>query len=320
VPAVKVRNLDSEADLANLVSLNCSGISAWRHYDREARPGAPARWSELSRWERWQHGGPWFDSKLLAFHLGVVKEAGGIVFVAWEGESLVGELELVFGFDGPEGSRAHIAWMTVDPGRRRQGVGSLLLRYGRRVARDRGCHRIATCPEDQTTQAFYETKGFRTTTRIAEFTKQLAKSSKHASSDSLQAIPLTWDSRPRPPDGFRLVIGDDQSPRYTWTSLRQMRTLYGLLELEAPLPNAWLLRLDEAEAITVDYEHVRLWLSPQGIKTPNFPRTTLQRTEQLSRANAVSRLTAAAFSSEFPLLRAEGYTLQKEYPYLTLPL
>jgi hypothetical protein len=99
-----------------------------------------------------------------------------------------------------------------------------------------------------------------------------------------------------------------------------MRALYALLELEAPLPNAWLLRLNEAEAITVDYEHVRLWLSPEGIKTPDFPRTALQRTEQLSRANAASRLTAAAFSSEFPLLRAEGYTLQKEYPYLVLPL
>jgi len=320
VPAVKVRNLDSEADLANLVSLNCSGISAWRHYDREARPGAPARWSELSRWERWQHGGPWFDPKLLAFHLQVVKEAGGIVLVAREGETLVGELELVFGFDDPEGSRAHLAWMTVDPARRRQGVGSLLLKHGRRVARSRGCHRITTYPDDQGAQGFYETQGFRTATRIAEFTKQLAKSSKRASSGSLQAIPLNWDSRPRPPGGFRLVIGDNQSSRYTWTCLRQMRTLYALLELEAPLPNAWLLRLDEAEAITVDYEHVRLWLSTQGIKTPDFLRTALQRTEQLSRTNAVSRLTAAAFSSEFPLLRAEGYILQKECPYLVLPL
>ena len=315
-----MRNLDSEADLADIVSLNCSGISAWRHYDREARPGAAARWSELSRWERWQHGGPWFDPKLLAFHLQVMKEAGGIALVAREGETLVGQLELVPSFDDPEGSRAHLVWVAVDPARRRQGVGSLLLKHGRRVAHGLGCHRIITYAEDQRAQAFYESQGFQTVTRIAEFTKQLAGSSTDPSSGTLQSIPLTWDSRPRPPNGFRLVIGDNDSPRYTWTCLRQMRTLYALLELETPPPNPWLLRLDEAEAVTVDYEHVRLWLSPQGSEAPGFPRTALQRTEQLSRANAVSRLTATAFSPRFPFLRAEGYALQKEYPYLTLTL
>lgn len=249
-----------------------------------------------------------------------MKEAGGIVLIAREGEILVGELELVFDFDDPKKSRAHLAWMTVDPARRRQGVGSLLLKHARRAAHDRGCHRITAFPEDQTAQAFYETQGFRMATGIAEFTKQLVRASKYASGGSMQAIPLSWDSRPRPPDGFRLVIGDNYSPRYAWTYLRQMRSLHALLDLEAPLPNPWLLRQDEAEAITVDGEHVRLWLSPRGRETPDFLRAALQRTEQLSRANAVSRLTAAAFSAEFPLLRAEGYALQKEYPYLVLPL
>lgn len=249
-----------------------------------------------------------------------MKEAAGLVLVAREGETLVGELELVFGFDNPEGSRAHLTWMAVDPACRRQGVGSLLLKHGRRVARNRGCHRITTYPEDQTAQAFYETQGFQAATCIAEFTKQLARSSKHMSSGSVQAIPLSWDSRPQPPNGFKLVIGDTHSPRYTWTCLRQMNSLYALLDSEAPLPNLWLLRQNDAEAVTVDYEHVHLWLTHQGCETSDFLRTALQRTEQLSRANAISCLTATAFSPQFPLLRAEGYTLQKEYPYLELSL
>jgi hypothetical protein len=195
-----------------------------------------------------------------------------------------------------------------------------MLKRGRRIARDRGCHRITAYPEDETAHAFYESQGFQVVTRIGVFAKELAKFSKQPSGGSVQAIALGWDTRPHPPNGFRLVIGDNDTSYYAWTCLRQMSALYALLGSEAPRPNLWLLRQEEAEALTVDYDCVRLWFSSQGFATSDFQHAALRKTEQLSSTNGVLRLTAAAFSSQFPLLRAEGYTLQKEYPYLALSL
>jgi GNAT superfamily N-acetyltransferase len=306
--------------LADLVRLNCRGVNTWRHYDNEARPHAPAEWNDLSRWERWQHGGPWFDPKLLALHLQVMKESSSAVLIAQDSEIPVGELELVFDFDNPEDRRAHIARLVVDPSHRGQDVEGLLLRQARRLARNRGCNRISVFPEDEVAQTSYESRRFRAFGGIAELTKQLVKSPNHESSDSVHALRLTWDSRPHPPQGFKMIIGNTSSPRYLWTCLRQMNSLYNLLDRRIQPPSLWLLRQDEAEAITVDYEYVRLWLSPTGCEASHFLRTALQKTEQLSMNNRITRLTAAAIGSQSALLQAEGYSLQKESPCLVLRL
>jgi len=320
VPTVSIRKVDPEGDLAGLVLLNRSTISTCRHYDREARAGTPASWNELSRWERWQHGGPWFDPKLLTLHLQIMKESASVVLVAKEGETVLGELELVFDFDDPQESRAHLARMAVNQTGRHEGVTKLLVRHARRLARSRGCHRITTSAEDQASQTFYESQGFRKIGSSAELTKHLAKSSKQASEGALQAIRLSWDSRPQPPHGFKMVIGNDYSPRYVWTSLRQMNSVYTLLDVQAPLPSLWLLRQDEAEALTVDHEQVRLWLSTKGCDASDFLRAALERTEQLSMSNAVTRLTAIAFTPRADLLKQGGYAVQKERPYLAMLL
>jgi hypothetical protein len=152
------------------------------------------------------------------------------------------------------------------------------------------------------------------------FVKELANFSQKPGGRSVQAIPLSWNTRPHPPNGFRLVIGDNYTSYYAWTCLRQMSSLYALLGAEKPRPNLWLIREEEAEALTVDYEYVRLWFSSEGFASSGFQHAALQKTEQLSRANGVSRLTASALSPQFSLLRAEGYTLQKEYRYLALSL
>ncbi len=56
--------------------------------------GKAAKYEDLTPAQRWLHGGPWMDPKLLALHVRRYMEVGGAVLVADRGGSVVGEVEL----------------------------------------------------------------------------------------------------------------------------------------------------------------------------------------------------------------------------------
>ncbi len=318
--SIVIEPVSSEKDLAKLVELNCKDIDEWRHYDKTCQPGRPAAWSELSRWERWQHGGPWLDPDLLEFHLHMIKETNGSVLVARKDEVIIGELDLVFESEAHQDNRGHIVWMIVDSDHRRKDIGTLLLEQGLQIAEHHSCQYITSYPEDDFSNAFYLAQGFRATRKIAEYTKQVEPASNQGKNSDVQIIPLEWKTRKRPPQGFSLTIGNNYAPTYVWTYLRKMDQLYSLMDSDAPRPHLWLLRKDEAEAITMDHGIVRLWISQLDNKEPNFLNVALQDTECLSRSNQVTSLVAYAFPTESGVLKNDGFILQREYPFLTLRL
>ena len=312
--------VNPETDIEALVSLNCREVDEWHHYSKDGMQGAPSTWEELSTWERWRHGGPWLDSDLLSLHLKIIEEAGGTVLVARQKGEIIGELEAAYDMQSLEGGRAHIVWMVVDPAWQRKGVGSLLAKQGREIAKKMGCHLLTVSSQDQVSSDFYTSQGFQKTDSLLFFSKELGDEKGAVQIDDVQMLPLEWKQRPQPPIGFRLVIGNNYTPAYTWSYLRHMIELYELMKVDIPPPKLWLLRQNASEAVTVAHKFVRLWHSPQGKETSDFLARALMTTEELSRKNDVSQLNAYTFPSHQRLLETAGFTLRGQEAYHSFPL
>lgn len=87
----------------------------------------------------------------------------GVVFVAREGESILGMVNLLFTVSTALGGRvALLEDMIVSPNARGAGVGSELLRHAVAFARRKGCKRITllTDGRNQAARRFYARHGF----------------------------------------------------------------------------------------------------------------------------------------------------------------
>jgi ribosomal protein S18 acetylase RimI-like enzyme len=317
-PTINTVNL--ETDVEALVSLNCREVTEWHHHAKDGSREALSTWKDLSTWERWRHGGPWLDPSLLSLHLKILEEIGGTVLVARQNGEIIGELEVSYDIGSPERRRAHIVWMVVDPAWQRKGIGTLLVKQGQKMASKMGCQLMTVSSEDQKSYSFYSSLKFQKTDSLLHFSKELEKGKTHAQIDDLQIIPLEWNQRPKPPIGFKLVIGNNYTPSYTWSYLRHMGKLYELMNLDVPSPQLWLLRQKEAEAVTVAHNFIRLWLSPEGENSSSFLATALRITEELSRKTKVAQLHAYSFRSHRKPVEAAGFVLRCEEPYLALTL
>ncbi len=315
-----IDTINPDTDIEALASLNCREITEWHHYVEDGSRGAPSTWEKLSRWERWRHGGPWLDPNLLQLHLKILEEAGGVVLVARQKEEIIGELEIAYDVGIPQERRAHIVWIVVDPAWQRKGIGKLLIERGQELAAKMGCQLMTVSSQDQASYNFYTSLKFQKTDRLLYFTKVLGNGKPQVQTSDVHMIPLEWKQRPQPPIGFKLAIGNNYTPSYTWSYLRNMSKLYELMKVDIPSPQLWLLRQKKAEAVTVAHNFIRLWLSPEGEKSTGFLATVLRITEELSRKNKSSQLKVYSFPSHRKLLEASEFTFRTEESYLSKPL
>ena len=88
----------------------------------------------------------------------------GLFFVAADGDAIVGTV--LAGYDGHRGWLYSVA---VDPGRRRSGIGSQLVRHAEQALAELGCPKmnIQVRADNAAVVAFYESLGFRTEERIS---------------------------------------------------------------------------------------------------------------------------------------------------------
>jgi ribosomal protein S18 acetylase RimI-like enzyme len=88
----------------------------------------------------------------------------GLFFVAVDGDSIVGTV--LAGYDGHRGWLYSVA---VAPNRRRDGIGSQLIRHAEQALAQRGCPKlnIQVRADNAAVVAFYESLGFQTEERIS---------------------------------------------------------------------------------------------------------------------------------------------------------
>jgi GNAT superfamily N-acetyltransferase len=307
-----IERIDPKADVPDLVSLNRKDLET----DETV---SPREWQHLSRMERWQQGGPWLDHQTLALHLDVMEEAGGIILIARTPKLLMGELELLFEKQVEGMPRAFIAWMVVHPRFRHQGIGSQLVKHAANLAKAQGSTQLFTTAENQEATQFFEANNFQIIDQEAQFSKTL-KPFRKPPSLGIQQISLQWKQREHTPMGFIPSIGINYTSAYIWSYLRRTDHLYSMLAIDVPRPQLWLLRLEEKEALTVDYPFLRIWLAKDNVQDTEFLTAVLTITEYLSWKNGVAKLSAFSHQKQYDFFKERGYQLQQEQPFLRLSL
>ncbi len=83
-------------DLDAIIHLNRLITENWNYYTYENGvfvKGSQANPDDLSNFEQWYHGGPWNNPEVFLLYIEIVYKSGGTIFLAWEGDTLVGEVD-----------------------------------------------------------------------------------------------------------------------------------------------------------------------------------------------------------------------------------
>jgi ribosomal protein S18 acetylase RimI-like enzyme len=94
----------------------------------------------------------------------------GDIFVARDDGEIVGMVNLLYTVSTALGARvAFLEDMVVSPNRRRQGIGSNLIRHAVKIAKERSCMRITllTDGDNEGAQRFYRRHGFSRSSMVA---------------------------------------------------------------------------------------------------------------------------------------------------------
>ncbi|MCL2299745.1 MAG: GNAT family N-acetyltransferase [Firmicutes bacterium] len=105
---------------------------------------------------------PWREADECAAWLNKRLERGFYIRVAGIGEQVLGHGEWIV-TDSPQGKFLYLGMLQVDAAFQRRGIGRAMLADGARYAREQGCGRVVTSPEnddDGASLAFYEKCGF----------------------------------------------------------------------------------------------------------------------------------------------------------------
>ena len=159
---IRVRRGIFPEDISKIVALNVSDVAEWRHRGSDFEDLGPATWNELTKFERWVHGGPWLDPDLLRHYAQVTTAAGGEILIAETDEGdIVGELDYIKGPDPPHGIRGHLIWVITHLDWRRQGIGRKLVEEAKTRLEGMNIKSLRTWPEDERSEQFYICTGFQ---------------------------------------------------------------------------------------------------------------------------------------------------------------
>ncbi len=197
------------ADVAAITAIHCSDNRQWFRF--EARGRVPARYEDLSLYERWLNGGPWMSLETCAVHLNRLLLAGHYALVAEIDHQIAGEAELFLSEEpAPMGRTLHLSILYVHRDWQRHGAGSALVREACELARELGCHTLTVVPE---IRPFYAKLGLEPGLRLVE-TQTATR--EHTSPYPPEPI---LDGRYAVVRGLPLPIGRYQSACQAWEDL-----------------------------------------------------------------------------------------------------
>ena len=200
-------------DTVAISELFCAQIPTWQRLDDAGRVQDVER-SELSIYERWQHGGPWMSVETGALHLSHLLHGAGTPLVV-EDDGQIVACSILYEGDEPEPFGRHLSMEhpTVLPGHDQKGAVSALLAAAREQLQEHGVRRLLlplVLPEQQQE---YAGRGFSERARIlrlgipARVGQGFYRSSEWA------------DPAPRKISGWYMPIGRLGSARQQWETL-----------------------------------------------------------------------------------------------------
>lgn len=210
-------------DAAAITAIHTSDVPQWSRIDSEGR-SHPAAYSDLTVYERWQHGGPWMSLETCAVHLNRLLAGAGIPLVAVRDGEVLAEAEVYESFEAPPfGHHLEISIIATHTAYHHQGLGTALVEYICQMARLMKCERVTV--SDANARGFYEKTGFTQTHtgRGVRFTPQAGRV-------FYQATPLTERS-PLQVKGWYMPFGRLRGSRQEWDRLFPQDWAAGIPEI-----------------------------------------------------------------------------------------
>ena len=209
---MKVRQATLD-DTAAISELHCAHIPVWQRLDENGQVQDVAR-SELSIYERWQHGGPWMTVETGALHLSHLLHGAGTPLVA-EDEGRIIACSILYEGDEPEPYGRHLSMEhpTVLPGYDTRQAVSAMLAAAREQLQERELKRLLLPLMLPELQEEYASRGFSRRAKIIRVSLPARVGQGfYRSSD--------WtDPAPRKIDGWYMPIGRVRSARQQWETL-----------------------------------------------------------------------------------------------------
>jgi GNAT superfamily N-acetyltransferase len=156
-------------DAAAISAVHRSNVTQWRRWEDDGTL-RPARYADLTPFQRWINGGPWLDPQMCAYHLRRRMRGGSTVLVAEvpKGGRILAEAELSLADEPrPFGRNLNLAVLYVHRNYHRQGLGSALMKHTLALARVEGCDTYTVAHADA--PGFYRRHGLRGAERWTRF-------------------------------------------------------------------------------------------------------------------------------------------------------
>ncbi len=203
-------------DAPGITAIHCSNVARWLRWEADGI-SHPARYADLTPYERWQHGGAWLDEATCRFHLQRLIEGGGFPLVAEAGGRLLAAAELHLASEPPPyGRNLNLSTLYVHRNHQGQGLGSALLAHAIELARSKECDTFlvanAEAPE------FYKRHDLKQVERWVQYRLPTAKSRTAYDLEPLPDAPYALVQ------GYALPIGRYQNAHYDWERTRPNAT------------------------------------------------------------------------------------------------
>ena len=197
------------ADAAAICAIHVSNIDRW-----QTDTAHPARYTDLTPYQRWRHGGPWLDLGTCAQHLQRFLNGGGLAFVAEAGGRVVAAAELSLADEPlPYGRNLNLNTLYVHRNHQGRGFGSALLQHALNLASQLRCDTFqianAEAPD------FYKRHDLKLTEHWARV--QVSLGSIHRSTPTTRPLSDGTYDLVR---GQALLIGRHQNAQHDWERTR----------------------------------------------------------------------------------------------------
>ncbi|HLF03052.1 MAG TPA: GNAT family N-acetyltransferase [Anaerolineales bacterium] len=154
------------ADAPAISAVHCSNIAGWKIW--EGDNARPARYADLTPYQRWLNGGPWLDAAACQYHLKRLLNSGGWPLVAELNDRVVAAAELHLAVEPPPYSRnLNLSTLYVHRNHHGQGLGSALLQHALALAESHQCDTFTVAHAEA--PGFYKRQGLKLAERWTRF-------------------------------------------------------------------------------------------------------------------------------------------------------
>ena len=200
-------------DAPAISAVHCTNVTGWRMWDVNNDDVRPARYTDLTPYQRWLNGGPWMDAAACTHHITRLLDSGSIAIVAELNGRVLAEAELHIADEPPPyGRNMNLAVIYVHRNHQGQGIGSALMRHALALAESEGCDTFTVAHAEA--PSFYTRYGLRKESTWIRFRLPIGR------------CKIKYSAEPLPDGSYDIVrgwampIGRYQNAHHDWERTR----------------------------------------------------------------------------------------------------